>query len=356
MRQHAITNRARGGWSGFPGTGYPIGIINSPGSVQFDRPAAPAPRNGRYGADPRQWCSIRNEVRGGTAEVYIYDEIGMWGVSAQDFARALADVDADNIDVRLNSPGGDAFDGIAIHNALRNHRAYVKVSVDGLAASAASIIAMAGDEIVMGAGSQMMIHDASGVCVGPAADMYEMAAVLDNLSDNLAAMYADKAGGDVAEWRDRMRAETWYGGAEAVSAGLADSVFTPRQGDGDPEQRVAASLGKDWAVKAFKYRGRGDAPAPDVVLPSARRQEPRREQRPAARAVPVADPVPAEDDAPFEFDPEIFRAVVDSTYANAPAPPQTPAGTPESEAVEDEFILDRTAFINAVTAAVREDT
>ena len=167
-----------------------------------------------------------------SADVFIYDEIGesFWGggVSASTMATELAALDVDQLAVYINSPGGAAWDGIAIMNAIRRHRAFVTVHVDGLAASAASIIAMAGDKVVMNRGSQLMIHDASGGVYGNATDMEETAGILQKLSDSLADVYAGRTGTDRAGWRDAMKAETWYTAEEAVAAGLADEwVDTP---------------------------------------------------------------------------------------------------------------------------------
>ncbi|TFD47576.1 peptidase [Cryobacterium sp. Hh11] len=167
-----------------------------------------------------------------SADVFIYDEIGesFWGggVSASSMATELAALDVDNLAVYINSPGGAAWDGIAIMNAIRRHRAFVTVHIDGLAASAASIIAMAGDKIVMNRGSQLMIHDASGGVYGNATDMEETASILQKLSDSLADVYAGRTGTDRATWRDAMKAETWYTAEEAVAVGLADEwVDTP---------------------------------------------------------------------------------------------------------------------------------
>src|SRR3546814_8990387 len=97
------------------------------------------------------WCRIENKKSDkGSADIYIYDEIGFWGTTAQNFATQIADLDVDKFNLHINSPGGDMFDGIAIYNSLKNHKAKVTVYVDGLAASAASFIAQSGDEIIMG--------------------------------------------------------------------------------------------------------------------------------------------------------------------------------------------------------------
>jgi ATP-dependent protease ClpP protease subunit len=177
----------------------------------------------------------------GPAEIYLYDEISFWGVSAQSFATELGTVTAKDVTVRVNSPGGDVFDGIAIGNLLASHPATVTVQVDALAASIASVIAVMGaDRLVMGPHSQMMIHDASGFAIGNATDMREAATMLDMVSDNIAEVYAVKAGGTPAAWRKTMKAETWYTAQEAVDAGLADEVRALPERDAADAEKVAA--------------------------------------------------------------------------------------------------------------------
>lgn len=169
------------------------------------------------------WYQIKN-ISAEEAEVSIYDEIGFWGVTASDFVKELGGVSASALNVHINSPGGDVFDGLAILNALRSHPAKKTVTVDGLAASAASFIAMAGDTIKMSPQSMMMIHDASGLCMGDARDMRDLADLLDKTSENIANVYAQRTGKPVDEWRKAMLAETWYTDQEAVDAGLADMI------------------------------------------------------------------------------------------------------------------------------------
>lgn len=177
----------------------------------------------------------------GPAEIYLYDEISFWGISAQAFAADLGQVSAKDVTVRVNSPGGDVFDGIAIGNLLASHPATVTVQVDALAASIASVIAVMGaDKLVMGPHSQMMIHDASGFAIGNAGDMREAADMLDMVSDNIAEVYAAKAGGAPAAWRKTMKAETWYSAQEAVDAGLADEVKALPERDTAAAEKVAA--------------------------------------------------------------------------------------------------------------------
>jgi ATP-dependent protease ClpP protease subunit len=173
---------------------------------------------------------------------------------------ALGSVKA--LEVRLNSPGGDMFDGVAIFNTLRNHDARVTVYVDGLAASAASIVAMAADELVMGTGTQLMIHNAWMFAIGDANDLRKEASVLDGLNESMARIYADKAGGTAAEFRAAMDEETWYLPEEAVAAGLADRVVRREGEDAPDDTAVAAMLRSSAAARAYRYKGRAHAPAP----------------------------------------------------------------------------------------------
>lgn len=169
----------------------------------------------------------------------------------------------EQIDLRINSPGGSVFDGMAIMNALRRHSARVDVTVDGLAASAASFIAMAGDHIVMNRGSELMVHDAWGFAQGDAKTMRETAAALEKTSASIADVYAKRAGGKSSEWRDVMLAETWFTAEEAVVAGLAD------------EWVDAPAAKNHFDLSRFEHRGRADAPAPRIVasgLPATRQE------------------------------------------------------------------------------------
>lgn len=186
-------------------------------------------------ATEQPWYRI--EAKDDQATVHLYDEIGFWGTTADDFAREVRALDVDNLDLRINSGGGSVFDGIAIHNVLVTHRAAVHVTVDGVAASIASVIAMAGDSITMGRGTSMMIHDPSGIVLGNAADMREMADLLDQLAGDIAGFYSARAGGSVDQWLASMAETTWYSAQKAVEAGLADSVLG---GDPPPENRGRA--------------------------------------------------------------------------------------------------------------------
>ena len=181
----------------------------------------------------KSWYSMR--ARAGGAEISIYDEIGAYGVSAKGFLAELGALpDAAPIDLRLNSPGGSVFDAVAIHNALKRHEGSVTVWIDGIAASAASYVAMAGDEIVMPENAFLMIHDPGGLVMGTAQDMRAMAEALDKVKGSLVRGYAARSGKPEAEISALMAAETWFDAQDALDLGLATRMAEP--------VRIAASF------------------------------------------------------------------------------------------------------------------
>ena len=174
----------------------------------------------------RGWYDFRAQAKGG--EIVLYDEIGAFGIPAKAFLdelKALGSVP--ELTVRINSPGGSVFDGVAIYNALKRHDAAITVWIDGLAASIASMIAMAGDEVVMPENAMLVLHDPSGLVAGTASDMRAMAEALDRMKAGLVAAYRDKSGRDDAEIEALMQAETWLSAEEAVALGLADRIELP---------------------------------------------------------------------------------------------------------------------------------
>ncbi len=174
----------------------------------------------------QNWYSICALNEG--AEISIYDEIGAYGVSAKAFLADLGKLpDADPLTLRLNSPGGSVFDAVAIYNALSRHSGTVTVSIDGIAASAASYIAMAGDEIIMPENAFLMIHDPSGLVMGTASDMRSMADALEKIGASLIKGYTAKSGKAEKEIAKLMAAETWFDAAEAIDMGLADTMVAP---------------------------------------------------------------------------------------------------------------------------------
>lgn len=177
-------------------------------------------------------CQAEDDRR--TAEIYIYDAIGDdgygGGVSAKGFAERLDEFGPlDEITVRLNSPGGSAWDGAAIYSALVRNKAHKIIEVDGIAASAASFILMAGDVRRVSESAMVMIHCASGLCYGPADEMEKTAVLLRKLDDQIASTYASRTHRKADTWLRAMQKESWYSAAEAVKERLADEVIPNKQ-------------------------------------------------------------------------------------------------------------------------------
>ncbi len=168
------------------------------------------------------------------AEILIYDVIGFdfWtggGITAQNFVKELNEINAEKIRVRINSEGGDAFDGLAIFNALRRHEAEIEIHIDGLAASAAATIAMAGDEIFIAENAFLMIHRSWALAIGNSEDMIEMASLLEKLDESVARDLAARSGKKVNEVLQLMSAETWMNSLEALSEGFVDQITESRE-------------------------------------------------------------------------------------------------------------------------------
>ncbi len=159
-------------------------------------------------------------------EIDLYDEISPWGVTAKDFRARLRDASG-NIVLRINSPGGMVTDGIAIYNDLVSHKGNVRVEITGLAASIATIIAMAGDQIAIAQNAFFMIHNAWGLVVGNRHEMASVSEVLGKIDDSMARTYAAKSGGGIRAIKQMMDDETWMTGKEAKEAGFATEFLTP---------------------------------------------------------------------------------------------------------------------------------
>lgn len=242
----------------------------------------------------RQWYKMKKAADSKSAEILIYDEIGFsfWGesITAKQFVRDLADLgDVDTITVRINSPGGDVFDGVAIYNALRNHDARIVVQIDGIAASIASLIAMAGNEINMPANAFMLIHNAWGLAMGNAEDMRKIAAELDVVDQSIVATYVSRTKGSARKIRDIMAEDRLMDADEAKSLGLIDNII-----DG---VKLAANFtmskrlgfeGTQAAIEKFKASAEnGDGSQGGPPPPS----EPEPE---GADPLPVVDPPPTD--------------------------------------------------------------
>ena len=242
-------------------------------------------------------------------KLLLYGEIG-WEVRASEFVPAIDAVTDSHIDLHISSPGGDVFEALAIMNALKEHPSTKTVYIDGLAASAASFIAVGiGGEVIMRPGAEMMIHNAQGGAWGDMNDMHAIIERLESASATIADIYAAKTGTDAETWRAAMDAETWFSADEALVAGLVDKVEAA--GEGVDNRKLA---GVSNTVRGGRYRRREDAPAPQPALMNRRGA---REEKPMSfidklKAALGADPNTSQDDlltlvnvAVAGFNPEV---------------------------------------------------
>lgn len=170
-----------------------------------------------------KWYNIQNKA-GASTDVYIFDEIGMWGVTAQNFISDIKDLKDTPINLRINSLGGDVFDGLAIYNVIKKRTAKTTVYIEGIAASIATIIALGADEVIMSENSLFMIHNASGGAMGESKDLQKTAQVLDKITRQLAEVYESKTGLSQEAIQDMMDEETWLNAQEAFDLGFIDTI------------------------------------------------------------------------------------------------------------------------------------
>ena len=240
------------------------------------------------------WFSI-NALSDDTAEVVIYDEIGGWGITAKQFSEQLVSV-ADGksrILLKLHSPGGDVFEGLAIYNMLRGHPATVEVEIAGLAASMGSVIAMAGDVVRIPENAWMMIHNPWGVQGGDAEAMREYADLLDKVSGSMINAYAAKCGKTADEIRQMMAKTTWMDGNDAVANGFADEVLQPLEAAASlNSQRLQEFDDMPEALKTI-LAPQGNTPAPAVPKAPAGDNTPAGQTNPPAPQPQTPSPAPA---------------------------------------------------------------
>lgn len=223
-------------------------------------------------------------------EIVLHGTVGgdFWGegFTPRDVLNALVELGRnEDVTVRINSGGGIAIDGVAIYNALASHAGHVTVYVEGIAASAASIIAMGGDTIIMRTGTLMMIHDPSSITWGTAQDHEKSVEILDKLGSQLASIYAERTGESVEAMREAMKVETWLTADEAIDQGFADKVeseaaaeataFDYRLYERAPESLVAMATAKSWGPKTkSKAKAKAHKPAPVATAkPREKRSE-----------------------------------------------------------------------------------
>ena len=244
----------------------------------FNKAADPAPPQNKH------WYSLKasGEAEARSIEVYVYGEIGTWGITANQFVRDLAAMDdgVSPIVVAFNSIGGDLFDGLAIHNALSRLGERCTGRVDALAASAASVAVCGAHKVVIASNAMLMIHNPWTYAAGDAEDLRKVATALDQAMEAIIAAYKSKAPNiDEVELRRLVNAETWLTASEAVALGLADEV-----GEG---VKVKACLGQGGALQRYQH-------APQALLaqleePPVQPLEPEPEPKPEPEKPPIVD-------------------------------------------------------------------
>ncbi len=171
----------------------------------------------------KKWYDIQNKADN-SADVYIFDEIGTYGITAQEFITDIKDLKNTPINLRINSLGGDVFDGMAMYNVIKRREAKTTVYIEGIAASIATIIALGADEVVMAENSLFMIHNAWGGSMGEAKDMRKTADTLDKITGELTDIYIKKTGLPYDSLAEMMDEETWLNAQEAFNYGFIDTI------------------------------------------------------------------------------------------------------------------------------------
>ena len=172
----------------------------------------------------KNWYSIKAESSNEVADIYIFDEIGAYGITAQGFIEEIKAYKDVPINLHINCIGGDVFEGMAIYNVIRKRTAKTTIYIEGIAASMGSVIALAGDEVIMAENSLFMIHNAWGGAMGEANDMRKTAALLEKISGEIADIYMKKTRLPYNKVKEMMDEETWLSADEAFNLGFVDSI------------------------------------------------------------------------------------------------------------------------------------
>ena len=172
----------------------------------------------------KNWHNIQGKATDNVADIYLFDEIGLYGITAQDFINDIKDLKDTPINLRINCIGGDVFDGMAIYNIIKKRNAKTTAYIEGIAASMGSVIALAADEVVMAENSLFMIHNAWGGAMGEAEDMRKTASVLEKISGEIANIYQKKTRLLYDRIINMMDEETWLNAKEAYELGFIDTI------------------------------------------------------------------------------------------------------------------------------------
>lgn len=170
---------------------------------------------------------FKNELE--TVEIGIYDEIGAGSVNVQDIIEQLKQANNKPLSIHINSNGGEVFEGFAIYNAIKNYSGSKTVYIDGLSASIASVIAMSGDKIIMNKASMMMIHNASGMCIGNAEEMKKVIQALEQIDTVIKQIYVNRSKLSIEKITELMKDEKFISADECLEYGLCDEILEEKQ-------------------------------------------------------------------------------------------------------------------------------
>jgi len=257
----------------------------------------------------------------GTATIHLYDEVGAFGAGSKEFLSDLAKLDGQHIHLRINSPGGSVIEGSAIYNSLRRHKGGVTVHIDALAASMASVIAMAGAPVYIADNALMMIHNPWTISAGDADQLRKEADLLDKLKSTLVNAYVRKTGMDQNQVAEMMDAETWLDAVEAVALGFADAI----------EEGVAAAA----TATPESLRARFDKFAKGMTEPVVTETP----EQPEVVETPEASIVSENAETPA---PEVIETPVSEEVAAEPVVEESPAeevAEPQAKASAADSIL-----------------
>lgn len=242
----------------------------------------------------------------GTATIHLYDEVGAFGAGSKEFLADLGKLDGQHIHLRINSPGGSVVEGTAIYNALRRHKGGLTVHIDALAASMASVIAMAGAPVYIADNALLMIHNPWTISAGDSEQLRKEADLLDKLKSTLVNAYTRKTGMEQSQIAEMMDSETWLDAVEAVALGFADAI----------EEGVAAAA----TATPASLRARFDSFAKGMT------------DKPVTEAPEIAEAPEAQ--APVEATVASESAEIQVEPTSEPVAEEVPAAEPAPEAVE----------------------
>lgn len=210
----------------------------------------------------KKW--YRMEAKNDVADVFIYDEIGWFGVSAQEFVKDLNALNVKTVRLHLNTPGGSVFDGVAIYNALKQHAAKVETYIEGLAASSGSIVALAGDTVYMAENAFYMIHEPYVLAIGDSNELRKTADVLDKIRDTMVTTYIKASGSDEEQIKQWIADETWFTAEEAKAAGFVDEITEEVEAAAGYDLSVYGNVPENLLAEFGKNSGKGKNRSPGM--------------------------------------------------------------------------------------------